>query len=106
MRNSLILIGAFGLSAFISEAIAATTCDQLGSVPLEHAVVTDARLVPEGPGQAPITPGASVSVESIGLSISQFGRPAMRSNGASRTVGARLSRHCSPAAATARIMQS
>ena len=57
MRNSLILIGAFGLSAFISEAIAATTCDELGSVPLEHAVVTDARLVPEGPGQAPITPG-------------------------------------------------
>lgn len=57
MRNSLILIGAFGLSAFTSEAIAATTCDQLGSVPLEHAVVTDARLVPEGPGQAPVTPG-------------------------------------------------
>src|SRR5580698_519733 len=57
VRNSLILVGAFGLSAFISEAIAATTCDKLGSVPLEHAVVTDARLVPEGPGQAPITPG-------------------------------------------------
>jgi feruloyl esterase len=57
MRNSVILIGAFGLSAFTSAAIAATACEQLGSVPLEHAAVTDAQLVPEGPGQAPSTPG-------------------------------------------------
>jgi feruloyl esterase len=59
MRNSVILIGAFGLSAFTSAAIAATACEQLGSVPLEHAAVTDAQLVPEGPGQAPRTPGGA-----------------------------------------------
>src|SRR6187549_2736175 len=58
MRSTLVLIGAFGLSAFTSAAVAATACEQLGGVLLEHAVVTDARLVPEGPGEASTTPGA------------------------------------------------
>ncbi len=31
----------------------------LGSVPLDHAVITDARLVPEGPGDASPTPGGA-----------------------------------------------
>ena len=58
MRSTLVLIGAFGLSAFTSAAIAATACEQLSGVLLEHAVVTDARLVPEGPGEASTTPGS------------------------------------------------
>jgi feruloyl esterase len=57
MRNTLILISAFGLSTFTSVATAATACERLSTVPLDHAVVTDARLVPEGPGEASTTPG-------------------------------------------------
>ena len=57
MRSTLVLIGAFGVSAFTSAAIAATACERLGRVVLDHAVVTDARLVPEGPGEASTTPG-------------------------------------------------
>ncbi len=62
MRSTLILIGTFSLSTFTAAAYAATGCDRLAAVHLDHAVVTDARLVPEGPGE-PSTyagrPGAS-----------------------------------------------
>jgi feruloyl esterase len=58
MRSTLVLIGTFGLSTFTSAAYAATACDRLAAVHLDHAGVTDARLVPEGPGEPSTTPGA------------------------------------------------
>ena len=57
MRSTLVLIGAVGLSTFTSAATAATACERLSTVPLDHAVVTDARLVAEGLGEASATPG-------------------------------------------------
>jgi hypothetical protein len=61
MRSTLVLIGAFGLSTFTSAATAATACERLSTVHLDRAVVTDARLVPEGPGEASTTPGGPPS---------------------------------------------
>jgi feruloyl esterase len=58
MRGRLLKLCAFGLSAFSAAATAATSCERLGNVPLDHAVVTGARLVPEGPGEAPPFPGS------------------------------------------------
>ena len=52
MRITLVQLCAFGLSAFSASVTAATSCERLGTVPLDHAVVTDARLVPKGPGEA------------------------------------------------------
>src|SRR5215472_14950858 len=59
MRTTLVQLCAFGLSAFSASASAATSCERLGTVPLDHAVVTDARLIPEGPGEAPPFPGSA-----------------------------------------------
>jgi feruloyl esterase len=60
MRTSLVRFCAFGLSV-LTTAVghAATSCERLSAVPLDNGVVTDARLVPEGPGAAPLTPGGT-----------------------------------------------
>ena len=62
MRTTLVRICAFGLSALTTAATAATSCEGLGSVQLDHAVVTDARMVPEGPGAAGPGPGSVPTV--------------------------------------------
>jgi feruloyl esterase len=59
MRTTLVQLCAFGLSAFSASVAAATSCERLVTVPLDHAMVTDARLIPEGPGEALPFPGST-----------------------------------------------
>ena len=62
MRAYIVRISAFALSAFAAAATAATSCERLTNVTLDRAVITDARLIPEGPGEGPAAPGSAPSV--------------------------------------------
>jgi feruloyl esterase len=58
MRSTLVLVGTLGFCMVASAASAETSCESLSALHLDHAVVTDARLVAAGPGEASTTPGA------------------------------------------------
>src|SRR5580692_3724929 len=58
MRSTLVLVGTLSFCMVASAASAETSCEGLSALHLDHAVVTDARLVAAGPGEASTTIGA------------------------------------------------